>query len=86
MQPSDQSSHLVRGFFLLISFMFHPLFLRGKAVGLTPNLQSGGPGYYFSSGPSPVAYPVLETLPVATVAPAFLSGKYTFALCIYSFK
>jgi hypothetical protein len=47
-------------------------FLLGGAVNPTPNPQPGGPGYSFLSGSSPLTCPALETLPAATLRPAYL--------------
>jgi hypothetical protein len=47
------------------------LFLRGEVVGLTPNLQPGGPGYPVLSGSSsPLTCPAWETLPIDSYATA----------------
>jgi len=40
-------------------------FLRVEVVSLTPNPQSGGPGYPFLSGSSPLTCLAMEALPVA---------------------
>jgi hypothetical protein len=88
MQLSGQSPPILFLFFSptdLVYVSWTYFFVRGKAVGLTPNLQFGRPGYYFSSGSSSLTCPAWETLPVAKAPPAFLSGKYTYALYIVFF-
>ena len=48
--------------------------LYGAEVNLTPNLKTQGPGYPFQSGSSSLSCPAWQTLPVATLPPAKLSG------------
>src|SRR5215469_3795451 len=49
---------------LLLGFVTS-LFSQGEVVSLTPNPQSGGPGYPLLSGPSPSTCPAKVALPVA---------------------
>jgi hypothetical protein len=63
----------------LQSMMNLGLFLWDGAVNPTPNPQPGGPGYAFLYGSSPLTSPAWETLPTATLPPAYLSGSYDHA-------
>jgi hypothetical protein len=74
-----------RALFLSLSQACHEVskqydtFLRGEVVSPTPNPQPGGPGYFFFSGSSLLTCLALETLPVATLPPAHLSGSFDHA-------
>ena len=51
----------------------------GWAVSPTSNPQTGGPGYPFLFGSSPLTCLAWEALPVVTLLPAQLSGSFDHA-------
>jgi hypothetical protein len=54
-------------------------FLWGGGLSPTPNPQPVGPGYSCSSGTSPLTCVACETLSVATLPQAYLSGSFDHA-------
>jgi hypothetical protein len=58
---------------LIVGFQ-NKLFLWCGVVSLTPNPQSGGPGYPFSSGSSPLTCLAWEAIPVAYATSSIALG------------